>query len=332
RLVARGGAVRPGARVAVRVVLDAPLAARGGDRFVLRTASPVATVGGGIITDPAPPRRRVSPFPEAGASARQRLRWMVEEVSATGVDIQTLPIRLGFPAAECADVVATLASEVVQVGGVLCQRARLEAAHDALLSALDEGHAARPLDRGLPLAPLRARLGLGAALTERVVQRAVEAGAVVVAGGVAARAGWEPKLTPADQSAIQSIEQHLAKVGREAPTADELSAIAGPRTPALLRLLEREGRVVPIGEQRFIAPDAWRAALIALREGTQEDRLYSAGELREIIGVSRKFSIPLIEGCDRLGVSSRQGDGRRFHWRALPQAAAAFLDSTAERP
>jgi selenocysteine-specific elongation factor len=305
--------------------------ARGGDRFVLRTASPVATVGGGVVTDPAPPHRRVAPFAEAGASAALRLQWMVEELAAQGLDSQTLPVRLGLPAAECLALVSDRADALVPVGALIAPRARLDAARVALLRALDEGHAARPLDRGIPLQALRGGLGLGAPLAEWVVQRAVETGALEVAGGLAARAGWTPKLTSADQAAIQAIEQHLAGVGREAPTADELAAIAGPRTPALLRLLEREGRVVAIGEQRFIAPGAWRAALLALREGTQDDRLYSAGELREIFGISRKFSIPLIEGCDRLGVCTRQGDGRRFHWRALSQAVAAFLDSTGER-
>jgi hypothetical protein len=86
--------------------------------------------------------------------------------------------------------------------------------------------------------------------------------------------------------------------------------------------------VVPIGEERFLTPPAWREALLALREGTQEPRSYSAGEIREIFGISRKYAIPLIEGCDRLGVCSRVGEGRRFHWDRLNPAVASLLDST----
>ncbi|MEO7510697.1 MAG: selenocysteine-specific translation elongation factor, partial [Gemmatimonadaceae bacterium] len=46
RLVALGGTVNGSERRGVRIVLDAPLVARAGDRFVIRRASPLATIGG----------------------------------------------------------------------------------------------------------------------------------------------------------------------------------------------------------------------------------------------------------------------------------------------
>jgi selenocysteine-specific translation elongation factor len=95
RVVARGGPVRPGAVVPVRLVLDQPLVARGGDRFVLRAASPATTIGGGVITDPAPPFRRTPPFASASASAEQRLRWMIEEEAGRGLAVAAAPMRLG---------------------------------------------------------------------------------------------------------------------------------------------------------------------------------------------------------------------------------------------
>jgi selenocysteine-specific elongation factor len=60
RVVAGGGAFEPGARRAARVVLQEPILARAGDRFVLRLASPPSTIGGGVVVDPLPPRRRAA--------------------------------------------------------------------------------------------------------------------------------------------------------------------------------------------------------------------------------------------------------------------------------
>ncbi len=332
RVVARGGPVRPGVTVPVRVVLDHPLLARGGDRFVLRSASPVATIGGGVLTDPAPAFRRSPPFDASGATPAQRLRWMVDEEASRGVREDALPLRLGLTPAECDAVVRQQSDDIIRVGPVLTLRARLEHARDVLIDAIDAGHAARPLDRGVPLQPLRAGLGVGAALADEVLRLAVEQGAVTIADGLAARAGWQPRLAPADREALDAIMRQLAAAGIEPPAMDEIAAIGGPRTPALLRMLEREGRVVQVGEQRYLTPAAWRGALRKLRDSTREDRQYAAGEIREIFGVSRKFSIPLIEGCDRLGVSSRVGDGRRFHWDHLNPAIASFLDSPANEP
>jgi len=327
RVVARGGPVRPGSTVAVRLVLEEPLVARGGDRFVLRSASPATTIGGGIITDPHPPFRRTPPFAASGATAEQRLRWMVDEDLAHGVEVAGLPMRLGESDAHCSALIERLAPDVLPVAGRLIAAHRLRRAEAALIEAVEEGHRVRPLDRGVPLQPLRSRLGVGADVAEWVIRTAIERGVITVADGLAATTGWQPRLTPEDHASLAAIESALRAAGREAPTAYELEAIAGSRTPALLRLLEREGRVVPVGEQRFLSPAVWREALRARRAATPEDRSYSAGEFREIFGVSRKFAIPLIEGCDRVGVCTRVGDGRRFHWDHLTPAIAAFLDS-----
>ena len=332
RVVARGGPVHPGATAPVRLVLDQTLVARGGDRFVLRSASPVATIGGGVITDPAPPFRRTPPFARASATIEQRLRWMIEEESARGLAVDAIPLRLGITPGECVSLIGRVSAEVVQIGTRLTERRRIARAHAELLAAVNAGHEARPLDRGIALQPLRTRLGLGEELAEWVVHEAVQAGAVTIHEGVVARAGWQPRLSPLDRTAIESIEQFLAVRGIEAPTADEIAAVAGPRAPALLRLLEREGRAVQVGEHRFVAPDIWRAALQRLREGTRETRIYAVGELREIFGISRKYAIPLIEGCDRFGVCTRQEDGRKFHWDRLSPAIASFLDSTLVEP
>jgi selenocysteine-specific elongation factor len=184
----------------------------------------------------------------------------------------------------------------------------------------------------VPLQPLRVRLGVGPEVADWVVRAAVEQGTITIADGLVARAGWAPRYSAEDRVALAAIEAMLERAGREAPTAGEIAAVAGPRTPALLRLLEREGRVVQVGEQRFLAPAAWRDALLALRARTREDRDYAAGEIREIFGISRKFSIPLIEGCDRVGVSARIGEGRRFFWDRLSPAVASFLDSPPDHP
>ncbi len=332
RVVARGGPVLSGATTAVRLVLDQPLTARGGDRFVLRAASPVTTIGGGVITDPLPPFRRVPPFAHAGATSDERLRWMVEESGGRGLLTASVSLRLGVPVTDVAALITGLSPFIVERDLRLVEQHRLTSADALLLGTVDEAHAARPLDRGTPLQPLRGRLGLGAELAECVIRDAVDRSTIFIADGLVARAGWTPRFSDADRVAMAAIEAMLAAAGREAPSIAEIGVVAGPRTPALIRLLEREQRVVQVGEQRFLTPVAWAGALRALREGTGEPRAYAAGEIREIFGVSRKFSIPLIEGCDRVGVSTRVGDGRVFHWDRLNAVVAAFLDSSAPGP
>lgn len=257
---------------------------------------------------------------------------MVEEGGGRGLLTSSVSLRLGIGVDDVTALVARLSPDIVELDHRLVEQQRVESAEASLLNVVDAAHAARPLDRGTPLQPLRSRLGLGAELAECVIRRTVERGIIGITEGLVARTGWTPRYSDEDRAALAAIEAMLETAGREAPSESEITTVAGPRTPALIRLLERERRVVQVGEQRFLTPEAWAAALRVLRDGTGEARSYSAGEIREIFGVSRKYSIPLIEGCDRAGVSTRVGDGRVFHWDRLSSVIAAFLDSSGAKP
>ena len=101
RVVAIGGSVAAENTRPVRVVLDDPMTMRAGDRFVLRTAQPVATIGGGVVSDPAPPNRRARPWPATGLSAPDRLSLIALEAGKRGVPRGALSVRLGVAPREC---------------------------------------------------------------------------------------------------------------------------------------------------------------------------------------------------------------------------------------
>ena len=50
-----------------------------------------------------------------------------------------------------------------------------------------------------------------------------------------------------------------------------------------------------------------------LRNGMIAGREYSPSELRDVIGLSRKFLIPFLEYCDRRGITERRSTGRVLH-------------------
>src|SRR6266536_3625182 len=90
-------AIAPGQRGLARLMLETPLVARGGDRFVLRSFSPVTTIGGGVVLDPFPPprtrlrRRRLA----AEQPAAERLLVMGAEAGLVGLATDHLAVRLG---------------------------------------------------------------------------------------------------------------------------------------------------------------------------------------------------------------------------------------------
>jgi selenocysteine-specific elongation factor len=317
RVAATGAPVAPGAPRPVRVVLDEPLVARAGDRFVLRSASPLATIGGGVITDPVAPRR-ARPMAATGLDAPARLALFLTEAGLHGVAESALPVRLGLSTTD-AKRIADSTKGVTRVGDRLFAAAALESARTRLVELVRQHHAERPLDRGAQREAVRSRLTLEATLFDRLVASLVASGTLEASGAELRLAGRAPELSDQQRKVSEELVSALDAAGHEPPSVSELQTRFGPHTVALLRHLEREQRVIQVEEGRFYAPGAVRELLQRL-----EGRMAGQGELaptdlREVLGFSRKFLIPFLEFCDRKGYTARQGNGRI--WRGMKVAS-----------
>jgi selenocysteine-specific elongation factor len=71
--------------------------------------------------------------------------------------------------------------------------------------------------------------------------------------------------------------------------------------------------VVPVEPDRYYEAGALSALVEKLRKGMVAGRPYSPSELRDVVGLSRKFLIPFLEFCDRRGVTERRSAGRVLH-------------------
>lgn len=304
------GRLEPGERKAARIVLDAPVVARGGDRFVLRGGSPPVTIGGGIVTDPSPRRRRARLWP-LGVGAAERLALMAEESGGEGVAREELAIRLGVPPQGVSAVESADAAGAIGLGDRLFSRRLATELEAQLAAAVADHHARAPLDPGMSLQAVRSRLAARDELVDEVLRRAVANRRVLVEGGVARLAGWSITLSPGQERLRERIAARLEDGGREPPSLAELEAEHGPEVPAVLRVLEREGRAVLVERDRYYSPGAVTQLTAELRRRLQDGGEHSPAELRDVLGVSRKYLIPLLEFFDRTGVTERVSGGRR---------------------
>ena len=308
RVVRSGGPLEPGMRDGVRIVLDAPVVARAGDRFVLRALSPATTIGGGVVTDPAPPRRRARPWPADPGDTLERLDRIATEAGREGVTDADLVFRLGVPWDEYLRLIPGAAA-IVAVGTHVYARGILASAISSAIASVHRHVEADSLESGLATSAIRAELG-GGPLADAAIVSAVDEGALEIVGGLARPPGWQPMIGAGDTEAAAAIELALGRAGREPPSVAELAARIGPRTPALLRFLERAGRVTQVEQDRFYSAEAIEKAVADLRHELVAGRSYAPGELRDVLGVSRKYLIPLLEFLDRIGVTDRVEGGR----------------------
>ena len=81
----------------------------------------------------------------------------------------------------------------------------------------------------------------------------------------------------------------------------------------LLRFLERQGRIVHVEQDRFYDARELEGLVDRLRASMADHAERSPAELRDALGVSRKFLIPFLEYCDRAGYTIRNASGRVWH-------------------
>ncbi len=312
RLVVHDGILEPGASVAARIVLDEPIVARAGDRFVLRAASPVSTLGGGIVTDPmAPARAKPRYLPASDPSVR--LRQLLDEAGFTGASVGELPVRLGILPAEVEPLLA--ASDGWRVGLRFLARGARETLATAARDVLRGYHAERPIEIGAPLQWLRSRLDTSDEIATALLSEMSDADEIVVTEGLARLAAFRPRLTDEQTALRAAILEKLEAAGAEPPSIAELAAIlgvSGERTVELTRWLAREGLLVAVESDRYYAVASVATLRTRLAAGMIEPREYAPAELRDLLGLTRKFLIPFLEYCDREGYTIRAGLGRRL--------------------
>ncbi len=304
------GAIAPGAAGLARLRLESPVVARGGDRFVLRSFSPVATIGGGRVLDPLPPARAAAwPDDLRSADPGRRLDALIQR-RAFGIDLAAATILTGLP------------DEAVQAvwrdrPGLCAMRSRLvpsrlvTEATESVLRALREFHRRQPAERGMPLETLRRTVGGPDWLVEAAIEAAAGAGRVVIEVGSARLAGFEPRVA-GGEPAIDQLVRLVREAGLAPPTVGELERATG-RTDvaATLRLAAGRGLVEAVERDRYYAVESLRGFAGVLGEIGRTGLIHPPA-VRDRVGVSRKFLIPLLEWADSRGITVRSGDARRL--------------------
>jgi len=313
--VAQVRAIAPGETSVARLLLERPLVARGGDRFVIRSFSPVTTIGGGVVLDPFPPRRpRVA---ERGLAAGQppaeRLARFVEEAGLAGVRVGDIAVRAGVLPSDVSTTIAAAGKGILSVGDVLVARRAISTEVDKLAAVVAAHHDEHPLDAGLSLQALRAGVSAPAVVLDLLVEHGVkkQAWELAESGAVVRKPGWQAALKARAGDAGGRLAQRLAEARWQLPTVAELQReFSDPSVPALLAHLAREGSVERVDQERYALKQALEEFRRAVEETLRELGAATPAQFRDRLGLTRKYLIPLLEWADRRGITSRKGDTR----------------------
>ena len=299
--------LEPGGEAFTRITTTVPLVLDVGDRFVLREAGRGETVAGGVVLDVEPPTR-------AGTSVAARLR---ARVAASRDDLPAVLVteRGAVPAAEVAILTGSRAAGGVVVGEWLVSDALRAAVDIVVTEMLASHHAEHPLDQGADLVLVR-RAVTRTLRGARVPSENSLADALLAdldERGITARDSITIRLSSHRvelETRTPDVERLLAAIGgeREAtpPTVKELIAAGIPRD--VIDAAARKVFVVRLTPDLVVTPEFVARAEAAIRDAGDAGITVSA--IREVLGTSRKYAIPLMEWFDAQSITRRQGDLR----------------------
>lgn len=298
-----------------RFALEEPLVPRAGDHFVLRSYSPLTTIGGAVVLEPwADSLPRKAPrLPEVPRDDVRRIVVMVTRRGSAGMTRDELAVAAGLSEARLAAALQTATkSALVSQEGWYVGAGEVAPVRERLVEALQRYHEAQPLEPGMPLSAWRQASGVPAELTALAELGLLGAGDVKRDGSVARLKGWTAGGGAGAEAGRERLLEALRAAGPEPPSLAELAA-AHPNVDVhgVLRLLAREGRVTAVAKDRYyeagVLAGQQRRLVVAVAELGQRA---TASAIRERLGLSRKFLIPLLEWADREGVTKRVGDVR----------------------
>jgi selenocysteine-specific elongation factor len=314
-------AIEPGDEAFVQFVFFEPTVVLPGDRYIMRGSYAIQTLGGGTVLDIAPGRhKRLSDGLERiylllrQGSFRQKAEYHIEKAGYKGVSREYLAMLLGVGRDVVEGIVADPESSrwLKAVGKTLVRAERFLAYKKLLKTLLDEFHAKNPLKIGISREELRTRLPEAEA---PVFQAALED---VVAEGVAEIEKDRVKLKSAaqkpDQSRVETeILGILDKRGLTPPSTAEIVEelrIKEEHARDIFGKLVYEGKVVRVKGDMYFSRTHIEELKRTVKEYLSSKKEMSPADVKAVLGLSRKYMIPLLEYLDEIKLTIRVGDKR----------------------
>jgi selenocysteine-specific elongation factor len=337
----RGESVAPGGSAIVQLVLDQPIGALRGDRFILRDQSATRTVGGGFVLDPfAPATRRSSRQRLADLAAFERevpadaLKTLLESAERP-IDLTRFELVYNLTSDRAAKLYE--AAKLIEVGKeprVAITQARHNAVRDAVLAEVAAFHRQSPQAIGAEIEAVRQKVApeLEADAFASVLRQLADERKLEASGSTARLPGHNATANAADDRLWQTVKPALEASGYNVPPVRDLALQVKLKEAMVKDFLYRKaktGEVMRVAGDRFY-PRPTLAMLAAVANATaqaQPNGQFTAAQYRDATGIGRSLAIEILEFLDSLGITQRVGDARKMRKDFVPILGAATAPS-----
>jgi selenocysteine-specific elongation factor len=319
-----GKEVKPGQSALAQLRLQEPTLLFPGDRFILRQFSPVVTTGGGVVLDALPLRRRVS-------REQGRASLSVLHAGDSQTILQARAARRTHDGLSMADAVAETGwtrefaevaaspllqdGRLIRVAGRLVHPPAIEALKIALAGSIADFQKKNPLVPGMNKEELRNEFRVLPEVFAAVVDALVKDKKLEVSGELVRLAGRGVVMKDEEAEAKKTIETAFATAGLKVPYLKDVLAglpVDKARAQKIVTLLLRDKVLIKVSDELAFHREALEGLRKLMAEQKKKTPRIDVGAFKDMLGVTRKYAIPLLEYLDRERVTRRVGDLREI--------------------
>jgi selenocysteine-specific elongation factor len=313
--------IKPGKMAFAQLRTTEPLLLLPGDRAILRQFSPVITIGGAVVMD-------AFPLPRQKQEARQKFLQIISSGTRQdsllariarrgheGLSLAAAVRETGLKQSVLQPVIAMLVQQkqIIQVAEFLLSSEAVQKTREKLVATLEAFHKANPLVGGISKEELREKLGLHQTIMEAILTQLAKDKKAEVVGEQVRLAGRGVELKDEEAKAKQQIEKAFADAGLKVPLMKEVLdklPVDKARAQKLVTLLLRDRVLIKLADDLVFH----QSALLKLRQLMAAQKAKTpkidVATFKDLIGVTRKYAIPLLEYLDQQRITRRVGDER----------------------
>ncbi|MCK5090645.1 MAG: SelB C-terminal domain-containing protein, partial [Hyphomicrobiaceae bacterium] len=308
----------------VQIRLDRPqrIVAGPGDRFILRSLSPVETIGGGMIVEALPTKLKrnqeqvVRDAHDRAAAVpveKDFVEYCTRTAEAHAANEGELSIRTKILPGPLKEILAELSGE----GKVISLDSKLFAHPDTievlqrkLLDIIAESHRSKPESPGLSIEQLLEASQLRKDVFDSLAKLLTSQGKLVERKHCLALPAHREMFSEAEQELLMTVESLFKTRPFNPPKLDEVvnAAAAKPKdVRKILKLLIEQELLIRVDNDLLFHREAIEQAREMLTSYIKKEGGLESVKFKYLLDTTRKFAIPLLDYFDRIGVTRRVG-------------------------
>jgi len=315
----------PGDQCFAQFRLERPTVVLKKDRFVIRSYSPIRTIGGGYILNPLPSKKK-----RFSKNASQELTILnegsnediveqyIKNSRLQGVSKTELSFLANLNKKDLDKIITTLLSNNVIFQADIENEIFIHAefynrAKEDIVAILSDYHRRFPLKGGLVKEELRSKIkgNVKEKPFNQLVTALIQDGAIVRNKDLIRLKDHTVTLLQDQETVRNQIEQIYLKEGLEPPYFNNLDQnIIQKGGKDLLEIMVKDGTLIKVKEDLYFHKESIEELKRRLIAFIKEKGEITTSELKQVTGVSRKYTIPLIEYFDKTQLTVRVGNKR----------------------